>query len=122
MKRTGPTSSHTRSLAVQMDKHAKSTKSGLYAVLTEALNGPTRTRAEVSVGHLNMLAEQHKDKIFVVPGKVLGTGDVTLPLQVAAFRCSESAKKKILSAKGKMMTLEELVSGKIPTKNMILVK
>jgi ribosomal protein L18E len=41
---------------------------------------------------------------------------------VAAFAYSETAKKKILATKGKVMTLNELVEQKIPASKMILVK
>jgi large subunit ribosomal protein L18e len=82
----------------------------------------TRERTQVNVSHLNRMSEVYKGKVLVVPGKVLSTGNVTSAFDVAAFAFSESAKQKIVAAKGKAMTLEELVSNKIPANKMILVK
>lgn len=122
MQRTGPTKASTRVLATQLDKQAKASKSGLYSVLTELLNGSTRTRSEVNVEHLNKMGARFKDKVFIVPGKVLAKGDVTMPLQVVAFQFSATAKQKITAAKGKIWTLDQLIESKILPKNMVLVK
>jgi len=45
----------------------------------------------------------------VVPGKVLGAGKIDHPLHVAAFAFSEQARLKILKAKGKCLSILELV-------------
>lgn len=122
MKRTGPTNIRTRAMVVHMEKHAKKTKEGAYAVLSELVNVPARQRAEVNLSHLNELATTYKDKVFVVPGSVLAKGTLTHPVHVAALRFSGSAAKKITDAKGKAMLLEELVSDKVAAKKIMLVK
>jgi large subunit ribosomal protein L18e len=45
----------------------------------------------------------------VVPGKVLGAGKMDHPIYVAAFAFSERARLKILKAKGKCLSILELV-------------
>jgi len=45
----------------------------------------------------------------VVPGKVLGAGKIDLPLQVAAFAFSDKARSKISKAKGKCLSIPELM-------------
>ncbi len=122
MKRTGPTNIRTRAMVVHMDKHAKKTKEGAYAVLSELVNVPARQRAEVNLSHLNELAATYKDKVFVVPGSVLAKGTLTHAIHVAALRYSGSAAHKIKEAKGKAMLLEELVSEKVAAKKIMLVK
>jgi large subunit ribosomal protein L18e len=45
----------------------------------------------------------------VVPGKVLGSGKLEHPLIVAAFAFSDQAQSRILSAKGKCLTIQDLL-------------
>jgi large subunit ribosomal protein L18e len=45
----------------------------------------------------------------VVPGKVLGTGKIDHPVNVAAFAFSEQARSKILKAKGKCLSISDLM-------------
>jgi large subunit ribosomal protein L18e len=50
-----------------------------------------------------------KNETVVVPGKVLGAGEVNHQITVTAFSFSEKAKKKIKAAKGKCLSLSELI-------------
>ena len=122
MKRTGPTNSNTRQMLVHVHKHAKASKQNVYNTLFEIMSMSSRGRAEVNLHHLNEMGEKHKDKILVVPGIVLAKGDITMPLEIAAFRFSGSAKQKITQAKGKAWTLGQLVENKVPGSKIILVK
>ena len=122
MKRTGPTKQRTRDLIVTLDKHGKSTQQTAYRTISELLKLPTRIRAEVNVEHLNKLATQTKDKVFVVAGKVMAKGEVNQPIQVAALGFSANAKQKIMEAKGKTWTLEQLIENKVPAQKMVMVK
>jgi len=45
----------------------------------------------------------------VVPGKVLGAGKIDHPINVAAFAFSDQARLKILKAKGKCLSILELM-------------
>jgi large subunit ribosomal protein L18e len=45
----------------------------------------------------------------VVPGKVLGAGNLDHPVTVAAFKFSKQAKEKILKTGGACVTIEELI-------------
>lgn len=71
------------------------------------LEKPTRSSRIVNLSRLNRFT---KDKdVVVVPGKVLGTGEIEHNVTVAAFSFSESAKVKI-NNNGKAMTLKELLA------------
>jgi large subunit ribosomal protein L18e len=72
------------------------------------LEGPMRNWAEVNVGKLNRYASENET--VVVPGKLLGAGEIAKKLTVAAFRVSGQAKEKIEKAGGKNITIEELVA------------
>lgn len=45
----------------------------------------------------------------VVPGKVLGAGNLDHAVNVAAFSFSQQAQSKVLKAKGKCLSISKLV-------------
>lgn len=70
------------------------------------LEKPVRTSRIVNLSRLDQNTKDND--VVVVPGKVLGTGDLTHKITVAAFAFSESAKEKI-NSNGKTLTLAELI-------------
>ena len=72
------------------------------------LEGPARNWAEVNVGKLNRFASENET--VVVPGKLLGAGEIEKKVTVAAYRSSGQAKDKIEKAGGRNMSIEELVA------------
>ncbi len=76
--------------------------------LARRLERSSRLYAEVNVGKIDRLAS--KNEMIVVPGKVLGSGDLTKPVHVAAWRFSDQARTKIEAVGGKASTIMELVS------------
>jgi large subunit ribosomal protein L18e len=70
------------------------------------LEGPTRQRRVVNVYKLEKYVNDNET--IVVPGKVLGTGELNKKIIVAAYTFSEQALVKI-NAKGKAMSIKELV-------------
>jgi large subunit ribosomal protein L18e len=48
--------------------------------------------------------------VVVVPGKVLGTGNLGHKLTVCAFSISETAAKKIVDSGGKVMAFDDLIN------------
>lgn len=75
--------------------------------IAERIAKPRKLQAEVNISKIDRHAKA--DEYIVVPGKVLGSGNVTKPVKVAALSFSETAKKKILEAGGKCMKIEELL-------------
>ncbi len=122
MKATGPTKLETRKLAAELEKHAKKTKQKIFLVLSREIGKPRRLRAAVNLRKLGKLAQANAKKVLVVPGKVLSLGNATAGMQVAAFSFSIEAKKKILEAKGKAISLKELAESKIKANETVLVK
>lgn len=70
------------------------------------LSMPTRSRTEVNVAEIN---RNSKDgETVVVPGVVLAAGKIEKKVNVAAWRFSGTAGKKIAEAGGKTLTIDEL--------------
>jgi large subunit ribosomal protein L18e len=56
------------------------------------------------------LADNTDDgQVVVVPGKILGSGEIGHKLTVCAVTISESAEKKITSSGGKLVSLSRLI-------------
>jgi large subunit ribosomal protein L18e len=69
------------------------------------LERPSRNWAQVNISKLELTVRDGEN--VVVPGKLLGTGDVAKAFTVVAFKASESAKAKIIAAGGKVLTMKE---------------
>lgn len=81
-------------------------KSPFWKSVAFRLSTPRNLRAEVNLSKLSRMASD--GFTLVVPGKVLGTGNMAEKTRVAAFAFSESAVEKIKKAGGKALTLEVL--------------
>ena len=73
--------------------------------VAEILANPRKRRVEVNLSKIEKYAKD--GTTVVVPGKVLGRGQLTKPVVVAAFAFSLSAKKEIENAGGKCITIEQ---------------
>ncbi len=70
----------------------------------------SRPRKNFSSINVTRISRYAKDKeSIVVPGKVLGNGNIEKKVFVGALSFSCEAEKKITKAGGKCMTIEELV-------------
>ncbi len=74
--------------------------------VAEDLSKPTRRKRVVNIYSIERHAKP--GEIVVVPGKVLGTGELTKKVVVAAYTFSSSAYQKI-KEKGDALSLLELV-------------
>jgi len=75
--------------------------------IAERLAKPKRLYAEVNVSKIQRYAKE--GETIIVPGKVLGGGKITKAVTVAALSFSESARRKIIEAGGKCLTIKELL-------------
>jgi large subunit ribosomal protein L18e len=83
------------------------TKSPFWRRVYELLDVPARKRHAVNVSKINRYAED--GDVVVVPGKVLGAGELNKKVTVAAFSFSYTALEKIEGAGGKAIHILELV-------------
>ncbi len=77
----------------------------LWKAVAKALNRPRRKSFEVNVYDIEKHAK--KGETVIVPGSVLGSGNITKPLTVAAVKFSSSAREKIEKAGGKAISIED---------------
>lgn len=79
----------------------------LWRDIATRLERPSRSWAQVNVSKL----QEHlgDGENAVIPGKLLGDGEITKKVTVVAFSASASAKAKVAKAGGKVLTLQEAV-------------
>lgn len=97
-------------------KASAENKAKVWKDLAERLAKPLRNYAEVNVGKIDRYVKENE--IAVVPGKVLGSGEITKPVTVAAWRFSESARRKIESAGGRVLSIWDLLKENPSGKNV----
>lgn len=78
----------------------------LWRAVAENLERSTRSRAAVNLTRLNRFTK--KDEVIVVPGKVLGDGELGHSITIAALGFSQSAIEKLNASKTTMITITEL--------------
>jgi len=88
-------------------KKSRENKARIWRDIADRLSRSRQRRTTVNVSRLNRHTED--GETIAVPGKVLGSGKIDHPIMVAAFNFSKLAESKILAAKGKCLTIQELV-------------
>ena len=110
----------TNEVLIGLVQKLKGNSKQLWKRVAEELSKPRNSRVEVNLKKLDACGEE-KD-ILLVPGKVLGAGQLTKKLTVAAFAFSGSARKLISEAGGKIISLEELYSTNPEGKGIVIIK
>lgn len=117
MKRTGPTKEKTKKIISLLKKEGKNKK--IWKDLADRLNSSRRKRISINLWKLEKLSNKFQNKTFIVPGKVLGKGEINKSVNVIALEFSEKAKQKINEKKGKIFSFEEAVKLK-PSETIII--
>ncbi len=111
-----------KSIIIALRKKGRAEDKKYLVALSDELDTSRRRRVDINVFKLELLAKRHKDKVFLVPGTILGYGEIKTPVNVYAFKYSESAKLKIENAKGKLGTFEDLLKTNIERKDVMILK
>ncbi len=102
-KITGPSNYYVRKLIRDLWK----TKINIWRIVSKKLSGSRRNSVKANLYRINKKTK--KNDIIVIPGKVLGIGDLDHPITIACLNSSKSAKKKIESSGSKLITIEQLL-------------
>lgn len=96
-----------KGLIQALEEVAKKESSGLWNSVAKALSKSRKNRREVNIYKINKYTAN--GDIIVIPGKVLGSGDLDHKVEIAAFKFTEGAAKKIQESGGKILSIIELV-------------
>lgn len=107
MKRTRTTNPELVQIIRYLKKQSGETHAHIWRDVAERLAKPRRNRTAVNLSRLDR--HSGPKETVVVPGKVLGAGRISHRVNVAAFSFSDKAKAKIVAARGRPMSLPQLV-------------
>lgn len=93
-------------LVEELKRHSADNKVAIWKRIATDLEKPTRQRRIINVFKINQYA--NANETIIVPGKVLGSGELTKKVVVAAYNFSDSAYEKIKS-KGEAISINELM-------------
>jgi large subunit ribosomal protein L18e len=93
-------------------KSLKKEKFPIWKVIIKELSRSRSNRREVNVGRLASVTANND--VVIVPGKILGSGNINHKLTIWSSSISVAAAKKIILAGGKLIPLEHLIQ-KYPT-------
>ena len=106
----------TNQVVIQMVKLLKqaSTKNDapIWSKLAKLALKTSSARRVVNLTKINDVTKEND--VIVVPGKVLGTGNVLHKVTLSSFSISNSAAKKIIESGGKIISFSEMIE-KFPT-------
>jgi len=109
-------------LIIKLKAKGNKTKQKFWKDIAERLERPRRIIAAVNVEKIEKLREKYGDKLFIVPGKLLGKGSSSKAVRVAALGFTTKAKAEIESNKGEAHTLKELVEMDVNSKDVFIVQ
>ncbi|MCX8194463.1 MAG: 50S ribosomal protein L18e [Candidatus Pacearchaeota archaeon] len=81
-------------------------KQPLWQQLAKYLSRPRKKKFSLNIGKLDRLTKE--DEVVIVPGKVLGKGELSHRLTIAALKFSNNASKK-LEKKADLLSIPELL-------------
>ena len=107
MRETKSTNPQLIELISILRKTSKQQDAPIWADVADDLAHTRSQRVIINLSSINRCTE--KADVVVVPGKVLASGALDHAVTVAAFEASDAAKTKLEAAKGKYVTIQELL-------------
>lgn len=100
-------------------KKSRENEAEIWGSMANRLSCSSSRRLAINVSRLDR--NTIDGETVVVPGKVLGSGEIGHSVNVAAVDFSDGARLKILAAKGKCMSLLDLIKKNPTGKNVKVV-
>ncbi len=91
----------------ELKKASRENDAPLWKSVALRLEGPARNWPSVNISKLEF--NLNKNSKAVVPGKLLGAGNITKKITVSAYSFSQSAKSKVEAAGGKCLSYDEFI-------------
>lgn len=106
-KRVKKTNPNLLSLVERLKRQSFEKSAPVWRDVADHLLKSRNQWAEVNVSRIERCASD--DETIIVPGTLLGAGVLSKKVNVAAFKCSKTARDKIAKAGGKSISIEELM-------------
>ena len=107
MKETKTTNPELVQVIRLLKRVSRENQAPIWHDLADCLSKTRSQRVAVNLSKINRNSK--RADTIVVPGKVLGSGSINHAVTVASFGVSEKAKAKLAAAKGKFVSIPELL-------------
>ncbi|MFH0905785.1 MAG: hypothetical protein V1824_00435 [archaeon] len=97
---------------------SKLTKKEIYKNLAKVLEGPSRKMPSLNLTKLENLNVIKDDAIVIIPGKLLGSGELKKKITIYAYQASSSVKEKF----PKIKNFNDLLKDTIDYKKALIIK
>jgi large subunit ribosomal protein L18e len=120
MPRAKPTNPELLTVIRSLRKKARESNAAIWRDVADKLSSSKRRRVAVNLSRLNRNTKARET--VVVPGKVLGAGNLNHAISVAAFSFSAQARIKIAKARGKCLSISDLLKAKPDGSNVKIME
>ena len=97
---------------------SKKNEAAIWSKLADLALKPSSTKCTVNLTRINKITKEN-DVLFV-PGKVLGTGNLSHKITLSSFSISTTAKNKIIQSGGNIMVYSGMIK-KFPTGKGVII-
>lgn len=94
-------------MAKELKVASKKNKAPIWSRLAELILKPSRARIVLNLRQLDKFVNDND--VIVVPGKVLGTGNLSHKITLCSFSISSSGAKKVIQSGGKIIQVTQLI-------------
>ena len=108
-----------RQMVKELKKASKEHEAPIWKKLAELALKPTITRRNINVNKIDKLTKDND--VVVVPGKVLGTGNMSHKITLCSFSISNAAATKIIESGGKILNFENMIKQYPTGKGVIML-
>ena len=108
MAKTAKANAHLTRVVHELRELSRANRVAIWRDVADRLDRSRQNWSEVNLSRVGRYAA--KGEQIVVPGVLLGTGSLSVPVTVAAFRASAAARKKVEAAGGRTVGLLELAT------------
>lgn len=101
----------TSQIVIQMVKTlrgaSKKNKAPIWERVADLALKPTRAKRTMNLGQIDKFVSDND--VVIVPGKVLGTGNLSHKITVCSFSISTTGAKKITASGGKILDISQII-------------
>ena len=90
----------------------------IWSRLADLAVKPSTSKRVVNLARINKITKENN--VLFVPGKVLGTGNLSHKITLCSFSMSTTAAKKIIQTGGKVMAYSDMIK-KYPTGKGVII-
>jgi len=106
-------------MAKEFKVASKKNNAPIWSRLAELALKPSSARRTINIGQIDKFVKDND--VIVVPGKVLGTGNISHKITLCSFSMSTTGAKKVLQYGGKILSFSELIKSHPTGKGVIII-